>query len=201
MVHGSNGGPAAPAAGPGPFSRNLSCPALAALLLILATVVPSQPAAAGERPAASGFGRNVSGRLGLGMLSPEAPIAVRYLFDPRLGMELGAGIGHREARGTTVVLDGGLLLALAPGDRLNFYLRPGVRFRSVNASDEGATTTVSFTATLSFEVFMTRDFSVTAEQGLVMDFVSPPDGLDHTDFGTLGGPWTRLGFYYYLGAP
>ena len=98
-------------------------------------------------------------------------------------------------------MDGGLLLALAPGDRLNFYLRPGVRFRSVDASDEGATTTVFFTAALAVEVFVTRDFSITADQSLEMGFVSPPSGPDHTDFQTQGVPWTRLGFFYYLGAP
>jgi hypothetical protein len=174
---------------------------LTTLCLVLATVWTAFPAAAAEPSAPPGFGRDVSRRLGVGMVSPEAPLGGRYLFDPRLGLELGAGVDRLNGHSTTVVLDAGLLMALAPGDRINFYFRPGARFRSVDPSDEGATTTISFTASLNVEVFVTRDFSVTADQGFEMDFVSPPSGPDHTDFAVRGAPWTRLGFFYYLGAP
>jgi len=172
--------------------------ALALPLVILLLALGRSPAAAAGPQS---FGRDVSGRLGLGMLSADAPLGVRYLFDPRLGLELGAGFGRDGQHRTRVALDGGLLMALAPGDRVNFYFRPGVRFRSENPSDEGATTTIFFTAALTVEVFVTRDFSVTADQGFEMQFVSPPTGPDHTDFDARGAPWTRLGFFYYFGSP
>ncbi len=168
-------------------------------------LLTSGTAAAAADPVSSRptFGWDVSGRPGLGFTTPEAPIGVRYLFNPRFGMDIGVGFSRDECDTATVnrlLLDGALLFALAPGDRLNLYLRPGARFSSEDVGSNGATTTVSFTLGLTAEVFVTRGFSVSAYQGIRADFVSPPPGRgeDRTDASFDGAPWTAFGFRYYL---
>ncbi len=179
-------GPAARAAGPRLF------PALLAALLL-----------AGASPArAGGFGHDVSRRLGVAMISPEVPLGVRYLFERRVGLELGLGLTARERAHGDAHLDAGILIALAPGDRVNFYLRPGARFASMHPAG-APETTVELNLGFDFEVFVAPDFSVTASQGVALDFVSAgaissSPSEDHREFNLFGGGWPHLGFVYYL---
>lgn len=139
------------------------------------------------------------------MLSASVPIGIRYHFDHRMGAETGIGLVSRSADGSTqtdFVLEGALLYALAPGDRTNFYLRPSAGFLSEQRSD-GTYSTVVLGAGLLFEVFLTRDLSVSAAQGLSINFVGPPPGngsASDDQIGILlrGELWPRLGFVYYL---
>ena len=185
--------------GLGAFLRGIRVAAF--LGLALGGILAAAPVAA---QAASGplFGRDVTRRIGIGMVGSQTPLAVRYLVTPRTGFQVGMGLEHHEdAGGTDVFLAGGGLLAMAPGDRVNFYLCPGVRFASEHGP-AGTTTTVGLSLGFSFEVFVTRDFSVTASQRLSLDFVSPPgDGENSRDRSVIflsGGSWPRFGFFYYL---
>ena len=144
-------------------------------------------------------------RWGIGMLSPTLPAGVRYHFDHRLGAEVGLRFGSRSVEGSSrndFAFEGALLYVMAPGDRLNFYLRPAAGFLSEERGD-GTYSTVVLSAGFLFEVFLTRDFSVSASQGLAVEFVGPPSGRDsasgnRTSFGLRGGTWPQLGFTYYL---
>ncbi len=120
-------------------------------------------------------------------------------------METGIGLATRSTDGssrTDFALEGALLYALAPGDRTNFYLRPSAGFLSEQRAD-GTYSTIVLGAGLLFEVFLTRDLSVSAAQRLSIDFVGPPpgDGPASDDRVTImlrGERWPRLGFVYYL---
>ena len=165
------------------------------ILLVLGLCGATEPAAAMER---SRFGQDVSGRWGIGMVSPEAPVGVRYFWTRRAGLE--AGLGFRSGEGQSrILIDGGWFLALAPGDRTNFFFRPGVRFRS-DDGDEGTVTVVQLNAALAAEFFLSNAFSITTTLGVAVDFTSPPPGHggDSVDAGTFGGPFTGLGFFFYL---
>jgi hypothetical protein len=151
------------------------------------------------------FGRDVAGRWGLGMLSPAVPLGLRYHFDNRMGAEAGVALRSRSQGGssrTDFTLEGALFYALAPGDRTNLYLRPAAGFFSEQRAD-GTYSTVVLGVGLLFEVFLTPDFSVSATQGLSIDFVGPPPGHgpasdDRTDIALGGDRWPHLGFVYYL---
>lgn len=70
------------------------------------------------------FGMNVANRLGVGMVTPQTPLGLRYFWDRRAGMEVGFGFSSRSGGANTFTLDGGGFLALAPGDRTNFFFAP-----------------------------------------------------------------------------
>lgn len=169
------------------------------MVLLIGGAVTPHSAVAAERPS---FGQNVVGRLGIGMVSPQTPLGVRYFWTRKAGIEAGLGYtsASRGDRFKGFVVDGGWLFALAPGDRTNVFLRPGVRFLSEDMG-QGTVTTVQLNAALSFEVFLSGSFSITATTGLAFDFASPPpDAPDSVDFTTLGGPFAGLGFFFYLPA-
>jgi hypothetical protein len=139
------------------------------------------------------------------MLSADIPIAVRHHFDHRIGAEIGIGFkscSEGDSSLTDFALEGALLYALAPGDRTNLYLRPSAGFLSEERTD-GTYSTIVLGAGLLFEVFLTRDLSVTAAQGVSIDFVGPPPGHGSASEDRLavrlrGEWWPRLGFVYYL---
>jgi len=169
-----------------------------ATLLLIFLILPASGSALAEEEGPT-FGRNVAGRVGIGVVAPEVPIGVRYCGTRRWGFEAGLGFVARTGADdlTRIILDGGGLIALAPGDRVNFYARPGARFTSENLNGK-TTTTVQLNAAFSFEYFPFRDFSLTASTGLAVDFVSPPDSPDRTSFFVVGDTVTRVGFFFYL---
>jgi hypothetical protein len=139
------------------------------------------------------------------MLSADIPIGVRHHFDHRIGAEIGIGLDSRSEDGSSLTdfaLEGALLYALAPGDRTNLNLRPSAGFLSEERTD-GTYSTIVLGVGVSFEVFLTRDLSVTAAQGVSIDFVGPPPdhgaaSEDRLAVRLRGEPWPRLGFVYYL---
>ena len=169
--------------------------------LILLLLLFPEPGEAGD--GRTTFGRNVSGRPGIGILSGEAPLGIRYLWSPKGGVEAGFGFLRRSGVDeTTIVLEGAGLVALAPGDNLNAFARPGASFTS-ESGPGGTTSTVQLNLALQIEYFLSPGFSLTASTGLTLDFESGPlqaDGSspDRTRFRTEGGTLTRVGFFFYL---
>jgi len=175
----------------------LFVPAL--LGLALGFVLVPAPARADD-PAPRGV--DVTGRWGIGTATGDAPLGVRYLWDPRYGFDAGLGFGFFSSGSldSRVVVEGAFLYALAPADRVNFYFRPGVQFRNEH-TDAGSTTTVGLRAFLELEVFVSSSFSVDARTGLFVDSVSPPgDASNRTDWGLDSGLVTEAGFHFYLPA-
>jgi hypothetical protein len=169
----------------------------------VAALIGGPPAASAAPRSSPSYGPDVVRRIGLGMVSPETPLGVRYLTGYRTGFEVGVGwVPAEAADGTDVYMDGGALLAMAPGHDVSFFLRPGIRFSSEHRS-AGTFTTVGLSVGFSFQWFVTRDFSLTATQGLRLDLVSPPEddpggSDDRTRIVLFGEAVPRLGFFYYL---
>jgi hypothetical protein len=165
---------------------------LPAAALILSTIVPPAWGADGTV-----MGQNVAGRVGLGMLSPETPIGVRYFWTRRFGFEIGVGLQLGEHR-PRYLFEAAGLVALAPGTRTNTYLRPGVRYITSELEVEPRTT-VQFSLSAGIEHFLSGSFAVTAGAGVAVDFVSPESGAgDWIEGRTVAGSWTQLGFLFYF---
>jgi len=147
-------------------------------------------------------GYDVTHRWGLGAYSSDAPASVRYFWDTRYGVDAGLGFSIEDNEGrnrTEIVLDGGFLYALAPGQRVNFFLRPGVQFRNLSA-ENGTTSTIRLSGAFEAEFFLTQSLSLGARTGVFVDSVSPAgSGGDRADGGTYRGFVTEAGFHFYLG--
>ena len=153
--------------------------------------------------ATAAMAHDVTGRMGLGFVSTDAPVGLRYWVNEKIGIDAGigfqseevfTGVGDETESQTTFVLNGGVpFIFNAMADRVNFLLRPGLQFTSY----EGGTG-IELTGALEFEVFVTDDFSVSAAHGLAIMMDSPDEGDSTTDFGLFGNNWTSFGFHYYL---
>ncbi len=143
------------------------------------------------------FAHDVTGRIGLGFVSSDAPIGGRYWLNEKLGLDAGIGFTSMDTgndTNTTFVINAGLPIVLQRmNDRVNFYIRPGLEYTSL---ENGSTMDIS--GDLEFEVFVTDDFSVSASHGVAVMIVSPDQGDSRTNFGTRGANWTNFGFHYYL---
>jgi len=149
--------------------------------------------------ATAAMAHDVTGRMGLGFVSTDAPVGLRYWVNEKVGIDAGIGfssVDMGDETATTFVLNGGVpFIFNAMADRVNFLIRPGIQFTSY----EGGTG-IDLTGALEFEVFVTDDFSVSAAHGIAIDMTNPDDeNLDSTtDFGLFGNNWTSFGFHYYL---
>jgi hypothetical protein len=174
---------------------------LAAAVLFLGLAVPAEPAAVPLDTVERGV--DTVGRWGVGYSTAEAPLGFRYQWSRRYGVDLGLGFRSSEASGgreTRVVLDGGFLYALAPGERVNVFARPGVQFRNLDQED-GSTTTIRLSGALDVEVFVTERMSLGARAGVRIQTTSPPEGPNRTDFGTRHDRFAEAGFHFYLDNP
>jgi len=84
-------------------------------------------------------------------------------------------------------------------DRVNMHLLPMVEYR---VEDQGSDNLTRFDiiGALEFEVFVTKDLSVSAAQGLAIDLVSPPGNAESTtNWSTFGSNITEFGVHFYLG--
>ena len=146
--------------------------------------------------------KDMTGRIGLGFTTTQAPLGGIYWITDQIAVDAGFGMWAHDNgtdTNTNFTISGGVPYALVSGDRVNFYVRPGAIFKSIDLGDDTATE-ILLSGSLMFEVFVTDDFSVSASQGFGIDIMDPPEGDSTTDFGTLGNSWTNFGFFYYLPA-
>ena len=175
---------------------------VAAVLLGVLVSPPPEPARAQE-PDALPRGHDVTQRWGIGAGSGDAHATLRYLWSPRYGFEAGLGFAFWGSADvdSRILLEGAFLYSLAPGERVNFFLRPGVRFANEHA-DRGSTSTVGLSGALEFEFFLSGSFSLGARAGLFVDAVSPPaPASNRTSWGLDSGLVTEAGFHFYLPRP
>jgi len=164
--------------------------------------------------------------IGLGFHTMRAPLGVRWWFGGQQ-VALDAGIGFdvdhenitvggetTDESFTSFALDVGVPILVKSWDRVHFLVRPGLGYLSeetvVDINDDGdlvkeSDTTLLITGELEFEVFLAQNFSVSAAHGIAIerfDPADPPDAEDEdeatTDFRTIGGEFTRVGFHAYL---
>jgi hypothetical protein len=147
--------------------------------------------------ATAAMAHDVTGRFGLGFVSTDAPVGGRYWLNEKIGIDGGLGfssIDTGDGSSSTFVLNAGVPIVFnAAADRVNFLIRPGIQFTSLEAG-----TIIELSGALEFEVFVTDDFTVSAAHGIAIDMNSPDVGDSSTNFGLFGNNWTAFGFHYYM---
>lgn len=181
------------------LSRGLPVARLAWTLTVLFLLLPAVAVAATY---GRDKGKNVVGFYGVGWSSADAPIGLRYLFDPRNGFDLGFGFRSDDTPGgreSEVVLEGAYLLALAPGERTNVFLRPGIRFANLSIRGDSSTR-IGIDIAVDVEHFLADRVSVSARSGFRYDSLSAPDrSSDRDTFRTIGDLLLEGGVHLYLG--
>jgi hypothetical protein len=155
--------------------------------------------------ATTAFAHDTTKRLGLGFISTSSPIGIRYWFSPKIGLDIGAGINVNDNAGgsgekaTDWAISGGLPINLITiGDRVNLHFLPWVQYSNIDLIDDTASQ-FDIVAALEFEVFVTKDLSVSASHGFDFQMYSPPGDADsETDINTFGANITDFGVHYYL---
>lgn len=194
-------------------------------LLTVALIATFSPARAAEPPAAGpmgGLGFHVGGSPFSALLSnlvAEVPqsspfVGGRHWFNGSAGFDLGAGYNYFQRKEgaskktyTGFALDAGVPLSLKRWNNVNFILRPGAQFGSLEEKDESAPPAVTTTwtmagASLDLEVewMVAEKVSVSAAHGIgwhqMKDDFTPES--KYTAFGTSGSDFTQLGFHVYL---
>ena len=157
--------------------------------------------------ASTAFAHDMTKRIGLGFISTDSPIGIRYWLSPKVGLDLGFGIrvddnaGGSGESATDWSLSGGLPINLITiADRVNLHFLPWVQYTNLDfVTDTGSQ--FDIVAALEFEVFVTKDLSVSASHGVDFQMFSPPgNGDSETDINTFGANITDFGVHYYLGS-
>ena len=157
--------------------------------------------------ATSAFATDTTKRLGLGFVDNDVPIGVRYWLSPKIGLDLGFGISSTQLETspgekttyTNYSFAAGLPInMITVGDRVNLHFLPMFEYRSLDQGTDNATE-FNIIAALEFEVFVTKDLSVSAAHGVVFSSTSPPGNAETTtDWSTFGSNITDFGVHYYL---
>jgi hypothetical protein len=157
--------------------------------------------------AGTALAHDVTGRIGLGFDTSQAPIGLRYFFSPKIGVDIGVGfdsnevdIGGDTEKFTDFSIAAGLPIRIhETGDRVNFNFLPLLMYTSSDQGDE-SDTFFDILAALEFEAFVTNDLSVSAIMGIGIEMFSPADDTDEstTDIFTVGSNLTEFGVHYYL---
>ena len=172
---------------------------LMALVLVVAVVAPA--VAANVTP----------GMFGVGYFRTQAPVGIRYWLTEQFGIDAGLGLSSREyVYGTPLKsetklsfsLDAGVPYVLVSTDQANFFIRPGVLFKSEpnESSPDDNATTIGISGSLGVEYFLTKRFSVQAAHGLIFTSYDPGiKGSDSsTQFYTEEFGISHIGFHFYF---
>ena len=156
----------------------------------------------------------------LGFHTTNAPVGFRWwLAGQKIGIDAGFGVASRhqsfvvgdETKSESLLrfdIEGGVPIILKSWDRVHFMVRPGIEYMSeqVPAGVEANgdikkenDTTLLIKGELEAEVFLAKNFSVSASHGIAIENFNPAgEGDSTTDFTTTGGEFTRVGFHAYL---
>ena len=184
---------------------------LAAALALLAT----SPALAQAPMGGIGFrtGFTPFSALPIGPVDTRPTLGLRHWVNAQVGVDVGLGYNQFKIEPspetwTGFVFDIGLPISIKPvSEKVNFILRPGFQWGSLEDKDESLVptittkfTTMAISAELEVEWMVADRLSVSASQGFAWhqleDDGSPKTTV--TSFGTLGNNFTNLGFHVYL---
>lgn len=170
-----------------------------------------------------GLGFHAGGTPLTGVLSVFGPaggaaptIGARQWFNTTFGGEVAIGFNNVkiEPGGSTgsetftgFTIDLGLPIILKQMDKVNFIVRPGFTWGSLEDKDELSVPTVTTKLTLigvsgslEVEYMLTDNVGISASHGIAWasleDDATPSDKI--TSFATTGSNFTQLGFYVYL---
>ncbi len=146
----------------------------------------------------------------LGFHDPDAPLGVRWWLNDKVAIDAGFGVGSTEHINPDVhlshwALDFGVPIMLKSWDQLHFIVRPGLLYESQEViTDNGPPvitdndTMLQFGAELEAELFLERNFSVSAAQGIAIVNTDFAGGPSVSDWSTTGGNFSHVGFHVYL---
>jgi len=193
---------------------------LAALALLVGGAVTAQ---AGDMKGGLGFHVGDSPMSGIfSFVNPLAPnasraaatVGGRQWVSEKVGVDAAIGYNSFKAEQGTQVetwtgmsFDLGLPIVVKKLPHVNFIVRPGVQFGSLEDKDETSlpTTTTKYTmtgfsGTLEAEWYVTENLSLSAAHGLAWASMKD-DGnpeIKFTSIGTTGSNFTQLGFNLYI---
>ena len=188
------------------------------LVIITAAIMLAIPMA--------GFGMDMEGKYGLGYFMSDAPVGGRFWATPQLGIDVGIGlesktvwmvpVGGGDAEKESAMslwFEIGFPYIVFPGDRANFFIRPGFQFAQLDDRVYGSGgldekwTVMQFTIAPGAEVFFGEHFSLEAAHGIAIEMLSYPDdedaygslaGESETNFYSFGAGVSYLGFHFYF---
>ncbi len=142
----------------------------------------------------------------LGFHHSDAPIGIRYWVNETTGVDIGLGFSSTDQGDESLkrfALEAGAPFKFKSWEKVNVLLRPGIAFTSqdvfVAKGDTDSATTFSIMGEIEGELFLAKNFSISASHGLSIDIYSPPgDGDSATNFGTFGNGITQVGFHMYI---
>jgi hypothetical protein len=157
--------------------------------------------------ASSASAHDMAKRTALGFVDSSTPIGIRHWFGPKLGLDVGFGISSTQQETspgtkttyTNYQVSVGLPInLLSVGDRVNLHLLPMFEYRTIDQGTDNETQ-YDIIGALEFEVFVTKDLSVSASQGIAFTSSNPPGTAESTaDWSTFGSNITEFGVHYYL---
>jgi len=164
---------------------------LSSLILLLAL-----PAAAVEK----------TGTFALGFSDSDAPVAVRYFTNEKVGFDLGLGLDSTDLgdeSASSVFFEGGVTYVVKDYEDAFFFVRPAVAYKSLDdrvygsGSLDETWTVLELQLNLGGEVRLADRFGLTFQHGLAMTSTDAPgDGDAMTDFGTRGENVTMAGVWF-----
>jgi len=160
--------------------------------------------------------KDMEKRLGLGFVTTDAPVGVRYWLSPKIGLDLGFGLTSTQELQNDNSKDTqtgwaariGIPIVLIPaGDRVNFMFDPSFTYEDPGFENSDLKY-YTIQGALEFEFFVSNDFSVGASHGINVEITSgvqenPPSTgtTSTTDFNLFGDNVTQFGFHYYFPGP
>jgi len=153
---------------------------------------------------------------GLGFHNVTAPLGGRWWFGgQKIGVDFGLGFQSTPAPSYDEKLTGwavevGVPIVMKNWDKVHMLFRPGFMYESQEEQtatppdpfDSDNQTKISLTAEVEAEIFIVKNFSVSASEGIGFFSESPAGGGDSvTSLGTLGNNFSHIGFHiYFFGA-
>jgi hypothetical protein len=163
----------------------------------------------------------MTGKWGLGYFSSDAPVGARFWVNEKVGIDIGVGfeatqdmwspdpgtVPESKKTFTSFWVEAGVPFVVFPGDRANFFVRPGGQIAILDDRAYGTGqldetwTVITLSLTPGAEVFFGEHFSLEAGHGVALTITSPPDAVSSesfTDINTFDASVTYLGFHFYF---
>jgi hypothetical protein len=162
----------------------------------------------------TGDAKDVNGKIGMGYFNAETPVGGRIWVTDKLGIDLGVGFDVNDQGAdnyTDFYVGTGINYVVFDFDRANFMARVGGIFGQLDArpyeiDSDKKWTKIMISIMPVAEIFFGDHFSLSAGHGFEVELISYPDeeafgdlaGESRTNFRTIDGSVTYLGFHFYF---
>ncbi len=151
--------------------------------------------------------KDMTGKFGLGYYLSDAPVGIRYWFNPKVGLDVGLGLDLTDldpGTATSYWFDVGVPYVVIGTERANLFVRVGALVGILDDRVFGSGTLdktwtkVDVTLAPGAEVFIGDSFALEASHGIDFQFISPPEGDSRFNVTTFGNSVTTIGFHFYF---